>query len=341
MAAAAEEAPALLFSPKILACLKEPGAGNETSPVEEAPGVLRASPSGRVYGPVGGVPSLFHDPSEEGEGVTAKVKSFYEENPFPSYEGLEEFGELVTRGRENPFSAQLLEAIGYNKLVLECGCGTGQLTQYLQLNNNNVLGIDMSLSSLGLAIEHKLRNGLDRSNFCQMNIFDLAIKDNSFDVVISHGVLDHTYDARKAFSHIVRKLRPGGVVMVGLYNSYARIMTWIRSGLIRFFGPKIDYVVRNRIQDTRKADIWIQDQYFNPHETWHSIGEVLKWFDEEGIDFLNCSPAILGTDGEEAGGLFSQTSPGSRYQRVVTQLGWIGSIAREGSLFDVIGRKRG
>ena len=30
----------------------------------------------------------------------------------------------------------------------------------------------------------------------------------------------------------------------------------------------------------RKADIWIQDQYFNPHETWHSIGEVLHWFEE-------------------------------------------------------------
>ena len=30
------------------------------------------------------------------------------------------------------------------------------------------------------------------SGFAQVNIFDLAIKDNTFDVVVSHGVLHHT-----------------------------------------------------------------------------------------------------------------------------------------------------
>lgn len=29
------------------------------------------------------------------------------------------------------------------------------------------------------------------------------------------------------------------------------------------------------------------------------------------------------------------------YQRVVTQLRWIGTLAREGSLFDTVGPKRG
>jgi len=73
---------------------------------------------------------------------------------------------------------ELLDAIGYNKLILECGCGTGQLTQFLQLNNNHTLGVDLSLSSLGLGVEHKSRNELERSAFAQMNIFDLAVKDD-------------------------------------------------------------------------------------------------------------------------------------------------------------------
>jgi len=174
-----------------------------------------------------------------------------------------------------------------------------------------------------------------------MNIFNLALKDGSFDIVISHSVLHHTYDVRRAFEHILKKLKPGGIVLIGLYNSYARIMTWLRSKLIRIVGPNIDYVVRSRIRDARKADIWIQDQYYNPHETWHSIGEVLRWFEENDVEFLNCSPAVLGTDGEDAPDLFAKTDPGTRYRRVVTQLGWIGTIAREGSLFDMIGRKRG
>jgi len=328
-----------MFSDRILACLKAP-SGDDATHMEMMDGGLKCGNSGETFPFIDGVPSLYQPLEGEGEDVTARVKSFYEENPFPNYEGLEEFGELVSKGSQNPFSANLLKAIGYNKTVLECGCGTGQLSHFLQLNNNHVLGVDMSLGSLKLAIEHKQRNGLARSGFAQMNIFELAVKDASFDVVISHGVLHHTFDARRAFAAVARKVKPGGLIMVGLYNRYARIPTWIRSKVIGLAGGNIDYVVRNRILDSRKADIWIKDQYHNPHETWHSIDEVLAWFDQNGIAYRNCSPPILGTDGEDAPGLFDGTSPGNAYQRLVTQLSWIGTIAREGALFDVIGRKR-
>ena len=333
-------APPPLFPDRITACLKAPGKDDEAS-LEPVPDGLRCRRTGDLHPFIGGVPSLYQALDGEGVDVTSRVKSFYEENPFPSYEGLEEFGELVNKGNANPFSARLLDAIGFNKLVLECGCGTGQLSHYLQLNNNHVLGIDLSLGSLSLAVEHKIRNQLDRCAFAQMNIFDLAVKDASFDVVISHGVLHHTFDARRAFSHIVRKVKPGGIVIVGLYNRYARIATWLRARLIGMFGPGIDYVVRTRIRDRRKAEIWIRDQYYNPHETWHSVGEVLEWFAENDVEYLNSTPPILGTDGESVENLFDRTDPGNAYQRTVTQLSWLATIAREGSLFDVIGRRRG
>lgn len=327
-----------LFSARLLATLKEPGGGDSDS-LELIEGALRSRETGRTYPFIDGVPSLMVD-SDDGQTVRDKVRGFYEGHPFPSYEGLEEFGDLVKKGRENPFTSRLLEAIGYNKLVLECGCGTGQLSHYLQLNNNHVLGVDMTLASLNLALEHKHRNRLQRSSFAQMNLFDLAVKDASFDVVISHGVLHHTHDARLAFSRIVPKVKPGGIVMVGLYNSYARIMTLLRSKLLRLTGGNIDYVVRRQIQDQRKAEIWIKDQYYNPHETWHSIGEVLRWFEENDIEFLSCAPPILGSSGEDAASLFGPGDAGNSYQRVVTQISWLGTIAREGSLFDVIGRRK-
>jgi 2-polyprenyl-3-methyl-5-hydroxy-6-metoxy-1,4-benzoquinol methylase len=327
-----------IFHPKLLARLKAPGHSDECE-LEELEGALRCVRSGETFPFVSGIPSLYAKPEAESNAVTGKVRSFYEEHPFPSYEGLEEFGELVNKGYHNPFTTRLLRAVGYNKLVLECGCGTGQMSQFLQLNNNCVLGIDLSLASLGLAMEHKLRNQLERSAFAQMNIFDLAIKDDSFDVVISHGVLHHTYDARKAFSHIVRKAKPGGIVMVGLYNSYARIPTWIRARLIGLFGNRIDYVVRSRIRDARKAEIWVKDQYYNPHETWHSIGEVLRWFEENDVEFLNVSPPVLG-EREEPEDLFGAGDRGTPGRRVLTQLAWLFTISREGALFDVIGRRR-
>ena len=334
-----DKAAAPIIPSRLLACLRAPG-GHKGGRLSLEDDSLVCPETGARFPFIGGVPSLYQPSLGEANEVTARIRSFYEENPFPNYDGIEEFADLASKGFENWFSAQLLRAIGYNKLVLECGCGTGQLSHFLQLNNNHVLGVDLSLSSLRLATEHKQRNGLTRSAFVQMNIFDLAVADESFDVVISHGVLHHTFDARAAFHSIVRKLKPGGIVMVGLYNRPARIPTWIRARLIGIFGPRIDPVVRSRIHDRRKAEIWVADQYRNPHESWHSIGEVIGWFDDNGVEYLNCSPPILGTDGEIATNLFAATARGTAYQRAVTQLFWLGTIAREGALFDVIGRKR-
>lgn len=116
-----------------------------------------------------------------------------------------------------------------------------------------------------------------------MNIFDLGVKNEAFDVVISSGDLHHTKDARRALASIVRKAKPGGMVVVGLYNWFARVPTAVQARLIGLLGPDIDYVVRTRIRDRRKAEIWIKDQYYNPHETWHSIDEVMGWFEENNI----------------------------------------------------------
>lgn len=328
-----------LFNDRLLACLKPPG-GSDNDHLILNGNALRCERTGEAYPFIRGIPSLFQPSPDDPEDVTDRVRRFYEEHPFPSYEGLEEFGELVNKGLGNPFAMSLLSAVGYNKTVLECGCGTGQLTHFLQLNSNHTLGVDLSLGSLALAMEHKQRNDLHRCAFAQMNIFDLAVKDDSFDVVIAHGVLHHTLDAQRAFSHIARKLKPGGLIIVGLYNRYARLPSWVRGKLVRVLGPKIDFVVRTRIRDDRKAGIWIADQYYNPHETWHSIDEVMDWFRENEVDYLTCSPGILGTDGEDSTVLDQPTDPGTHYQRIVTQIGWMGSIAREGGLFDLVGRKR-
>ena len=87
-----------------------------------------------------------------------------------------------------------------------------------------------------------------------------------------------------------------------------------------------------------KAEIWIKDQYYNPHETWHSIDEVLDWFAENQIDYLGCYPPILGT--EPGDNLFAPTEPGTRLSRLATQFGWLGSISSEGALFVMIGRRK-
>ena len=324
---------------RLLGCLKPPGAP-DAAELQHLNGSFHCRETGRSFPDQDGIPSLLAGMNSPGDAVTGKIKSFYEEHPFPNYDDVQDFGDLVNRGQKNEFFSRLLDAIGYNKLILECGCGTGQLTHYLSLNNNHVLGVDLSLSSLKLAVEHKLRNGVPRSAFVQMNIFDLAVRDDVFDVVVSLGVLHHTRDARRAFAAIVRKVKPGGIVVVGLYNRFARIPTMIRAKLIKFLGPEIDYVVRNRIRDRHRAEIWIKDQYYNPHETWHTVDEVMGWFRENGVSYLTCSPRIIGSShATEGRDLFAATTPGTAASRILTQISWLGSISSEGALFAMIGRR--
>jgi carbamoyltransferase len=329
-----------LIPDRLMACLRAPGSTGDGGALVRTDGGFRCPDTGTDYPDREGVPCLLRPIENKGtDRITTKIKGFYEEHPFPSYEGVQDFGDLVNRGQKTAFARDLLETVGYNKMVLECGCGTGQLSHFLSLNNNHVLGIDLSKSSLALAVEHKVRNHVPRVGFVNMNIFDLAIRDECFDVVISTGVLHHTKDARAAFASIVRKAKPGGLVIVGLYNWFARVPTWMRAQVIGVLGPNIDHVVRNQIRDKRKAEIWVKDQYYNPHETWHSVDEVMGWFRDHRISYLSCEPPIIGTKANGSGDMSAARPTGSKAARVLTQLSWLGSIASEGALFVMTGRK--
>ena len=79
-----------MFPEKILKCLELPGS--EGGAFDQQDGKLVSADTGKSFPFVDGIPSLFIPSSGDGADISERVKSFYEENPFPSYEGLEEFG---------------------------------------------------------------------------------------------------------------------------------------------------------------------------------------------------------------------------------------------------------
>jgi SAM-dependent methyltransferase len=133
-----------------------------------------------------GIPQLFapHDPEQQKGDVTDIVKAFYEENPFPT---------LMEKATRGVFARLLGEQIPQGALVLEVGCGTGQLTNFLGMHyNRRVFGSDMCLHSLRLANGFRERCRIKNAGFTQMNLFRPAFKPGVFDLVISNGVLHHT-----------------------------------------------------------------------------------------------------------------------------------------------------
>jgi SAM-dependent methyltransferase len=276
--------------------------------------------------------------------ITKKVRAFYETYSFPGYEEFESVYTLREKARRGMYAQLLDEQIPFRVNVLDVGCGTGQLVAFLSLAQRKVIGLDLSFESLRKANAFALNHQMKRVAFAQANIFQIPFRDSTFDFVICNGVLHHTKDARSGFSVLCDLLKPQGYLVVGLYNKYGRLLMDIRRSIFALTGDRLkwlDYSWRRRFSDPEKREVWFMDQYRNPHETRHTVGEVLTWFKENDIEFLNSVPKItLTEDFTVSEKLFEPHDRGTRIEHVLRQLSWIFTKGREGGFFLMVGRKR-
>jgi hypothetical protein len=100
-----------------------------------------------------------------------------------------------------------------------------------------------------------------------------------------------------------------------------------------------DPVLADRSNEPARREAWLRDQYRHPEEHRHTHGEVLRWFAENGVDYVRAYPSALISD--EAQDLFSPSADNWPFEAWLAQLGWIGSLGHEGGLFVMVGRKRG
>jgi len=283
----------------------------------------------------------------EEEHVRQTMQTFYETHTFPGYDGIDNPGILMDKARKSAFGLWVDQAIPPMATVLEVGCGTGQMTNFLGLvQTRTVIGVDMSLPSLKLGQGFKERFSLHNVHFAQGNIFAMPIAENSIDVLICSGVLHHTPDPKGGFQNLLRLLRPGGNILIGLYNTYARLPLGLRKTFFTITKGScrwMDAHMRRRDVDRSKKEIWFADQYRNPHESWHGVDEVLCWFDESNVQFLSAVPQVSQSlPGKESGlRLFEKHPHGSPFEHILRQLAWMFTIGREGGLFVMIGKKEG
>jgi hypothetical protein len=117
---------------------------------------------------------------------------------------------------------------------------------------------------------------------------------------------------------------------------------WKRAAF-RTFGPKLHFLDPRLRDGTREPDrirAWFMDQYRHPHETRHSMDEVLGWFDRYGVDYVNGIPHLDGSAFTENEHLLAAHRPGSAASRFMTQFGMLAQGGKDGGLFMMIGRKK-
>lgn len=278
----------------------------------------------RSYPLVEGIPDFYvPDDAAEDKSVTTKVRDFYDVSPFPNYRDDDDRGTLIARGRANAFTRALDEKIPVNARIVELGCGTGQMPLYMGIPGRQVIGVDLSIGALKVAERFRKKCEISSVRLVRGNLFRPPIKPGSADIAVSTGVLHHTGNPRGGFASLARLARPGGLVVVGLYNTYGR-----------FFLPLLKK--KHAQESTARGQSWYKDQHEHPHETTHTVDEVLRWFDEEKIDFFCAVPPI--TFGDT--GILEPSARGSWIEHLLVQLSWLNRAA-DGGLWITVGVKRG
>jgi len=117
-------------------------------------------------------------------------------------------------GVANPFSLGRLEA-GKRVLDLGSGAGSDSLVAALQVGpEGSVTGIDMTPEMVEKARTGAAELGLGNVTFVEGEAERLPFADESFDVVISNGVIDLIPDKDAVFSELHRVLLPGGRLQI-------------------------------------------------------------------------------------------------------------------------------
>lgn len=277
----------------------------------------------------------------ESDARTDDVRRFYEDAPFPGYPPRDSLTWLRTRAERSDFARLLDRAIPGDARVLDLGCGTGQMTLYLAHASRVVVGADLVRTSLELAAAAARRFEISRVLFVETDLHSPGLREGSFDVVYSSGVLHHTPDPRESFAHIARLAKSGGWIVLGLYNVFARIPLRLRRAMARLTNYRIipcDPVLHDRKFERARHLAWLRDQYQHPEEHRHTLSEVQSWFDENDIEYVRAYPSAV--IGEESQDLFALASDNWKPEAWLAQLGWIGTLAHEGGLFVTVGRRK-
>ncbi|WP_163997515.1 class I SAM-dependent methyltransferase [Pyxidicoccus caerfyrddinensis] len=129
--------------------------------------------------------------------------------------------------------AKVLPPAGTSWRVLDAGGGGGKFSARFAEAGHQVTVLDISAGMLVKAKEYLASKGLlERCSFIEGTVADLPFKDAEFDLVFSEGdPVSYCLDQYpKAMSELVRVVKPGGPVIMGVDNRHEHFMFELKHG---------------------------------------------------------------------------------------------------------------
>ncbi|MFD8495893.1 class I SAM-dependent methyltransferase [Amycolatopsis sp. NPDC059657] len=218
-----------------------------------------------------------------------RTRAHYERFPF-----VQGGGRRVRhwQRRLRPF---LPDAVVRGAVVLDAGCGSGEIACGLADRGARVVAVDLTS-----AATRRTRAASPAAVICQADVLRLPLPDRSVDHTVSIGVLHHTPDCFAGLCELARVTRPGGSIVVLLYarlTPYHTLYSMTAPLRRRVPVTALDRapgwwwrVVRlvvaaqvgRRLGDDQLKAL-IADQVFTPVATFHPAREISRWADALGL----------------------------------------------------------
>lgn len=215
------------------------------------------------------------------------------------------------------YIVRLLKEYGVGSgIVLELGCGTGNICQYLSKKGYDVIGIDNSFEMLGVANEKKMKSGQDIL-YLNQDMRDFELYGTVKAVISNCDSLNYILDKKdllKVFKLVNNYLDPDGVFIFDLNTEFK--YTQIGDSVIAENRDDISFIWENTYSEKNKINrydltLFIKDddgKYEKEEETHfqkaYSTDEIKEVLEKAGMEF------VVAYNG------FSKDSPGNDSERI-------------------------
>lgn len=197
--------------------------------------------------------------------------------------------------------------------ILIAGCGTNQAAYYAVRNPNwNILGVDLSDSSLAHQEKLKQKHGLSNLTLVKHDLTKIADFGKDFDFITSTGVLHHLPDPDAGLKALKSVLREDGVINLMVYGRSLRLGVYVMQEFFKTLGfqqtqkdvdlvrtlldslPE-DHITRRytKVASDLHYDAGIVDTFLHPQDTAYFAGEVFDFADRAGLEFYGWIDNLL------------------------------------------------
>ncbi|WP_320007831.1 class I SAM-dependent methyltransferase [Maridesulfovibrio sp.] len=242
--------------------------------------------------------------------VNKSIRDQYNKYPYPEpVKDMEEYLKVTNYESCPTLNSNLLwPTTGYPEKpfnILCAGCGSSEAVGLAMKNPlANVIGIDISNSSLSHSKSLKKKHKLANLTLKKLDLHQVESLGQKFDLIVSSGVLHHLPDPKTGFQALRKVLADDGSFTCMLYGKYGRVGVYMFQELAKLLDLKQDddsvsvlkemcatvpalhpvKLVTDAFHDS-KYDAGLVDLFLNPQDTAFSVKDIMQMADDTDFVF--------------------------------------------------------